>query len=77
MTPNQGLHVVVAFHKDLKGYLIKAVLDKYDFNNEGKGEDWQQWIQRIEGEKYIRNAIAESGYKNYFKVPGSGFIRFP
>lgn len=77
LTPNQGLHVVVAFHNDIKGYLVKVVLDKYDFNNEGKGEDWQQWIQRIEGEKIIRKGISDLGYKDIFKVPRQWIYPLP
>lgn len=77
LTPDQGLHVVVAFHEEMKGYLIKVVLDKYDPNNNGKGKDWQQWIQRIEGERYIRNAIADLNYKKYFKVPRQWIYPLP
>lgn len=77
LTPDQGLHVVVASHRDLKGYLVKVILDKYDPNTAGKGEDWQHWIKRIEGERVIRLAINDLGYKKYFKVPRQWIYPLP
>lgn len=77
MTEDQGLHVVVASHKKLKGYLVKVILDKFDPNTKDKGRDWEHWIRRIEGEKVIRQAVAELGYKKYFKVPRQWIYPLP
>ncbi len=69
LTPTQGLHVIVAGHPKLSGYLLKIIVDKYDINHEGLGEDWEQWIRRIEGERLIREGIKKLGYRDIFKVP--------
>jgi hypothetical protein len=76
-TPIQGLHVVVAAHKKLKGYLVKVIVDKYEFNREGLEEDWVEWIKRIEGEKVVRKGIATLGYKDLFKVPRQWIYPLP
>lgn len=77
LTPDQGLHVFVASHKRLKGYLIKVVLDKDTPNTAGKGADWEHWIRRIEGERVIRQGISDLGYKKYFKVPRQWIYPLP
>ena len=77
LTEDQGLHVVVASHTKLKGYLIKVILDKYDPNAKGGERDWEHWLKRIEGERVIRQAIAELGYKKYFKVPRQWIYPLP
>lgn len=77
LTPHQGLHVIVASHGFLNGFLVKVIVDKYNFHAEGLGEDWEQWIRRIEGEKLIREAIVRLGYKKYFKVPRQWIYPLP
>ena len=69
LTPDQGLHVFVASHPRLKGFLVKVILDKDTPNTDGKGMDWEHWIARINGERIIRQGINDLGYKKYFKVP--------
>ncbi len=77
LTPNQGLHVFVASHRDLSGYLVKVILDKDTPNTDGKGMDWEHWIRRIEGERIIRQGIADLNYKKYFKVPRQWIYPLP
>lgn len=76
LTPDQGLHVVVASHKELEGFLVKVIFDQIVCDAEDPlcdapdlGEDWEQWIRRIQGERIIREGIAKLDYKKYFKVP--------
>lgn len=61
---NLGLHVLVAKHPSLPGYVFKFF--KY---GEFPGIDWQHWINRIEGAKLIQEGIDTFGYKKFFKVP--------
>lgn len=58
-----GLHVIVAKHRQMKGYVFKFF--KY---HEFPGVDWQHWIKRINGAKLIQEGINKLGYQKIFKV---------
>lgn len=58
------LHVVVASHPKLKGYLLKLFTDEQPVEAE-----WQHWLKRIQGAAWIRQLIVEKGYERIFKVP--------
>lgn len=56
-------HCYVAFHKKLKGYVIKFYCDQ-QINN-----DWDHWMRRINGAKAIAGAIERHGVQHLFCVP--------
>lgn len=56
-------HCYVAFHKKLKGYVVKFYCDD-QINN-----DWDHWMRRINGARAIEGAIERHGAQHLFCVP--------
>ncbi|CRX39078.1 hypothetical protein [Estrella lausannensis] len=67
-----GLHVLVAKHPGMHGYVFKFF--QY---NVFPGIDWRYWIQRVEGAKLIKEGIRQFGYEKLFKVPRKWLFKTP
>lgn len=67
-----GLHVLVAKHPGIHGYVFKFF--QY---NVFPGIDWRYWIQRVEGAKLIKQGIQKFGYEKLFKVPKKWLFKTP
>lgn len=65
-------NVVVAWHRKLKGYLVKAYMD-----SQIGIDDQIALMKRIEGAEAIRTAIQVLGYESYFKVPKKWLYLLP
>lgn len=72
----KGLHVHTLFHHELPGYLLKIY--RYAYHGfTPKGNDWQSWLQRIEGAEKIRHQIESRNYQKYFVVPKKWIYALP
>ncbi len=63
--------IVVARHYKLRGYLIKAYLEK------GEGDKWHWWKRRIDGANLIRESIARHSFEDLMKVPQKWIYPLP
>lgn len=55
--------LVVARHRKLKNYLVKAYLE------DNSHVEWRSWVHRAKGAAYIQNVLDEHHLNGYFKVP--------
>lgn len=67
-----GLHVVVARHPELKGFVIKTYVDHMS-----KEAEWKKWVTRVQAANAIRSAIVLGGYRSLFKVPKKWIYPLP
>ncbi len=72
-TPRPFSGAVVSKHPKLKGYYVKMYTDA----NPSPLPDWQQWLNRLEGAKAIKEAIKKHGYHSLFKVPKKWIYPLP
>lgn len=73
LTPLQGLRTIAIYHPDLPGWIIKINLD----NQQSSRNDWESWINRIEGGQLIRFEIKKNRVSNLFKVPSQWIYPLP
>lgn len=67
--------IIVTRHPELKGYVIKAYLDKEPYHD-GKPEH-HFWIKRVKGAQLVREFIAAHHYESIFKVPKKWIYLLP
>lgn len=65
--------MIVAAHKQLKGYLLKLYVD----NQPLREKEWEQWIRRVRGAEHIRHSIEEHGYQSLLRVPQKWIYAIP
>jgi len=65
-------NVLVAWHKRLKGHLLKIYTD-----DQPQMVDWQNWVKRINGIEIVRAAIERNGYGSLLKAPKKWMYRLP
>lgn len=70
--PTRYTHTVVSKHPKLKGYLVKLYRDDYI-----DVVDWEEFLDRIIGAAYTRQAIERHGWNNWFKVPKKWLYPLP
>jgi hypothetical protein len=65
--------MIVASHKELKGYLVKLYLD----NHKLREGEWIQWLRRAEGAETIRSSIESHGFQELLCVPKKWIYALP
>ncbi len=65
-------NIFVGNHPELKGFIIKVYLD-----TQPALKEWENWIDRIQGAKAIRDFIQQRGYTKLFKVPQKWIYPLP
>jgi len=65
--PQGNTNVIVAFHPDLPGYVIKMYLDAQRYYHDEP--EYDNWVSRIEGAYAIKREIEENDLGHLFKVP--------
>lgn len=63
--------IIVGRHYKLRGYLIKAYLEK------GSLEEWYWWQRRVNGANIIRDSIKKHGFEAIMKVPRKWIYPLP
>lgn len=71
--PGTFNRVMASSNPNLPGYFIKAFAD----TELTIQQDWQKWINRIEGAKSIKECIRRNGYQSLFKVPNKWIYPLP
>lgn len=69
---NNPAHTLVAKHPKIKGYVFKLFTDIQVERNE-----WEYWLQRIQGAELIAEAIQKNDLGGYFKVPKKWIYLIP
>ena len=68
----QSTNIIVGFHPQLKGYLIKAYLD-----TQPPLCEWMNWLERIKGAEMIRSILKQNREFQRFKVPKKWIYPLP
>lgn len=67
----QPTNIMIGKHAQFKGYVFKVYLDTQPFLNE-----WENWVQRIEGARAIQACIDRHEFSNFF-VPKKWIYPLP
>lgn len=73
----RGEKIVVARHYRLRGYLVKAYLDRPADHELAKTSEEQSWKRRCDGAKIIQDSINRHGYHHLMKVPKKWIYPLP
>lgn len=73
--PQHHTHIIVTRHPLLKGYVIKAYLDKQKYHLHKREHFF--WVKRVIGAKLLQKAIKAHGYEHLLKVPKKWIYLLP
>jgi len=63
---------IVVRHKNITDYIFKVYTD-YGLAI----DEWENWLERIEGSETVRSAIESNGFESYFRAPKKWIYPLP